>query len=165
VIVRCQIVAVAGLDDWRFASAEGGVKTMQMGWFFVFGALLFAGGCGSSEAAWVSGKVTYAGKEVSEGTLRFFPIEGTPGSGAGAKIVDGRYEITVEMAEKRGLVAGGYRITVVASRKTGEMFPHPDGEGMVEQSLMYIPNRYNLQTQLQAELQLGDNTHDFILER
>jgi len=138
---------------------------MRMEWVFFFGVLLFAGGCGSSEVAWVSGKVTYDGKEVSEGALRFFPTEGTPGSGAGATIVDGHYEITAEMAEKRGLVAGGYRITVVASRKTGKKFPHPDEQGMVEQSMMYIPGRYNQQTQLQAEIQPGDNTHDFILER
>ncbi|NOY42220.1 MAG: hypothetical protein GXP26_10335 [Planctomycetes bacterium] len=138
---------------------------MRMEWIFVFGTLLFTAGCGSSEVAWVSGKVTYAGEEVSEGALRFFPTEGTPGSGAGAKIIDGHYEITIEMAEKRRLVAGGYRITVVASRKTGKMFPHPDGEGMVEHSQMYIPNRYNMQTQLEAELQPGENAHDLILER
>jgi hypothetical protein len=74
--------------------------------------LLFCVGCSEGEIASVSGTVTFAGKEVTEGSLRFFPGEGTPGKGAGVSIKDGRFEIAEEVAKEKGLMAGKYRVSV-----------------------------------------------------
>ncbi len=130
----------------------------------ISGMLLLFCGCGSSETAWISGDVVFDGKKVSGGALRFFPTDGTPGSGGGAEIVDGHYEVTPEMAKKKGMLAGSYRISVVASRKTGKKYPNPDG-GMLDHTVMYIPPRYNRQTKLLVELKPGKNDHNLILER
>ena len=145
---------------------EGEIKTMRLVcYIFVLGTLLLAGGCGADETAWVSGTVIFDGKAVPDGALRFFPAKGTPGNGAGAEIVDGQYKITPEFAKKKGMLAGSYRISVVASRKTGKMFPNPDGKGMMEQEKMYIPQRYNRQTQLHTDIKPGGNEHDLVLKR
>ncbi len=120
-------------------------------------------GCSEGETAWVSGKVTLAGKAVPTGALRFFPTGGTPGSGCGAEIVDGHYEITPEVAKKKEMLAGNYRVSVVAIRTTGKKIRNPDGPGMVSQTQMYIPPRYNRLTQLVTELKPGENNYDLTM--
>ncbi len=126
--------------------------------------LLFCIGCSEGELASVSGSVTFAGKEVPHGTLRFFPIEGTPGNGAGAEIKDGRFEIAEEIAQEKGMMAGKYRVSVSASRKTGRKRRNPEGDGsMMEEVKSYIPEKYNLRSGLIVELQSGTNEHDLSL--
>ncbi len=139
---------------------------MRLQAVFIFGTLclLAAGGCGEAGTSWVSGSVVFDGQEVPSGTLRFLPGEGNPGKSAGAEIVNGHYEIAPEMAKKRNLVAGGHRVVVTANRKTGETYPNPEGEGVVEQVQMYIPSRYNRETELYVELQPGENSFDLVLE-
>ena len=132
-------------------------------WLLLFGLMLIVG-CGEGETAWVSGQVTFAGKVVPAGALRFFPVLGTPGNGGGAEIANGHYEITPEVAEKKGLLAGNYRVSVIAIRTTGKKIRNPDGAGMVNQTQMYVPPRYNRLTQLQVELKPGENNYDLAMK-
>ena len=126
--------------------------------------LLFCAGCSEGKTASVSGTVTFAGKEIDNGALRFFPVEGTPGNGAGAEIKEGRFEITEEVALQKGMMAGKYRVTVSASRKTGRKRKSPEGDGsMVEEVRSYIPEKYNLRSGLIVELEPGSNQHDLTL--
>ena len=124
---------------------------------------LVAGGCVKNDVAWVAGTVVFDGSDVPRGTVRFLPSEGAPGQSAGAEIIDGRYEVTPEMAAKRGLRTGRHRILVTANRNTGEMYASPEGEGMVQKTQMYIPSRYNRETVLQVELEPGTNVHNLTL--
>ena len=126
--------------------------------------LLFCVGCSEGETASVSGTVTFAGKEIADGALRFFPVGGTPGNGAGAEIKDGRFEITEEIALAKGMMAGKYRITVSASRKTGRKRRSPEGDGTtMDEVRSYIPEKYNLRSGLIVELEPGSNQHDLTL--
>ena len=58
--------------------------------------LVFAVGCGRSsslEKAIVSGKVTYQGRPVDQGMIRFVPTKETKGPAAAAMIVQGEYTV------------------------------------------------------------------------
>ena len=151
----------------RVATWQGAKERKEMVrgkyWILLFGLALMAG-CSEGETAWVSGKVTLAGKDVPTGALRFFPTGGTLGNGCGAEIVDGHYEITSEIAEKKGMLAGKYRVSVVAIRTTGRKIRNPDGAGMVNQTQMYIPPRYNRLTRLLTELKPGENDYDLTMK-
>ena len=133
----------------------------KLGWI---SCLLICIGCGSGEHASVTGTVTFNGEDVPDGALRFFPIEGTPGKGAAAVIQQGQFEITEEMAREKEMMAGKYRISVSASRKTGRKFKSPEGGGsMLDEMKMYIPERYNLRTELIVDLEPGSNQHNLDL--
>jgi len=43
----------------------------------------------------VEGAVSYAGKRVLNGDIRFYPFDGTLGSTAGAPIVNGHYGVAI----------------------------------------------------------------------
>jgi hypothetical protein len=64
-------------------------------------------GCSGSEKI-VSGTVTFDGKKVDNGMIRFVPIEGTPGGAHAALIVQGDYRIDA----RGGLPIGKYRVVV-----------------------------------------------------
>ncbi len=125
--------------------------------------LLFCVGCSEGEIASISGTVTLAGEEIAEGSLRFFPGPETPGKGAGVVIKEGRFEITEEVAKEKGLMAGKYRVSITASHNTGRKIKSPESGKMIDQILMYIPEKYNLRTGLTLELKPGPNQHDFTL--
>ena len=126
-------------------------------------AATFTAGCGSRGASSVTGTVSFAGQPVEEGALRFFPVEGTPGDGAGATISQGSYEI----AKAARMAAGKYRVSITATRSTGRDIPNPEpmpGEpAMVSEVVQYIPEQYNTRTTLQVELGAGENRKDFDL--
>jgi len=127
--------------------------------------VLLAGGiagCGSGDACSLSGQVTFNGKPILDGNIRFNPIDDTPGPGGSAKIVDGAYEIATE----DGMLAGGHRVLISATRATGRMVRAENldgGPSQVEQVEQYIPDRYNRTSELVVDLKPGENTEDFSL--
>jgi hypothetical protein len=132
--------------------------------FLTAGCCLAAVGCGSvGDPCSATGGVSFAGEDVADGSMRFFPVEGTPGVGAGAKISQGKYDIP----QDAGLVAGSYRVSITATRSTGRQIPNPEpmpGESkMIAEVVQYIPEQYNMRTTLLVELQPGDNQKDFAL--
>ena len=112
-------------------------------------------GCGGDrgpERVIVSGTVTYDGKAIPEGNIRFTPISGSTLPAAGATIVDGRYK-----ADARGGVpVGTHRIEVEAYRmipvpaRPGGLVP-PGGR--VRQQ--YLAKRHNVDSQLQITVESG----------
>jgi hypothetical protein len=103
----------------------------------------------------VSGVVSFDGEPVEEGQIIFTP-QGKEGNVAGAMIEDGAYSIPRE----KGPVAGPHSVSITASRKTGQKkkapVPAPPGE-MIELREEYIPAKYNRQTTLSVEIEVGDN--------
>jgi hypothetical protein len=119
-------------------------------------SLTLSAGCGRSGPATVpvSGSVTFSGQPVAEGEIQFRSADGAAASWAGP-ITGGRYEIRSTVGPKR--------VEIIATRPKAGAKPKPSGEDVVNE--MYIPDRYNLESELTAEVtEAGPNTFDFRLE-
>lgn len=108
----------------------------------------------------VAGDISFAGKPIESGSVRFFPVDGTAGAGAIAPISNGKFEIAAD----HGLIAGNYLVQVTATKKTGrvirpkEVMPGDDPTPQQEE-LQIIPAKYNTNSNLKVELQPGDNSY------
>lgn len=125
--------------------------------------MLAASGCTPLPVpAGCQGEISYEGKPVATGHIRFFPLSGTRGPGASTIVRDGRYLISVGP----GLTEGVYLVAVMATRPTGrKLRPEPgyEGEGPVAEEESYIPERFNASSRLRVTLAAGENNHDFHL--
>jgi hypothetical protein len=98
-------------------------------------------GCGGSTHS-VSGTVTFDNEPVREGHIAFVPEKG--GKGASGPITDGRYSLAVP--------AGKVRVEINAS-KSMKLPPGQVGmDGAKEEVRSYIPDKYNVQSGLRAEI-------------
>jgi hypothetical protein len=122
--------------------------------------LVFGSGCGGgpqNEA--VSGSVTWKGHPLDRGTIEFVPAgQGVPVVGV---IQNGRYQFL----STPGVPPGSYQVRI-SSRK-GKAAPRPDipdfemSDPTVKEQ---IPAKYNVKTELKAEVKKGGgNTFDFDL--
>jgi hypothetical protein len=126
-------------------------------------------GCGRNESVVVvEGAVTYAGRRVMNGDIRFYPIEGTQGATVGAPIVDGHYQAV----NKDGVPVGRHRIVIRAFvlEDVGPVSGQTAGGDLlapavpqqpakprmpvyvVEGRKQFIPGKYNAQSELTAEV-------------
>jgi len=118
--------------------------------------LMFVMGCGPGgpKTVPVSGSVTFAGRPVDSGEIAFRSADGVTASWAGP-IVAGRYAIRSTVGPKR--------VEIIAVRPKPGAKPKASGEGVINE--MYIPPRYNLESELTAEVTpSGPNEFDFKLE-
>jgi hypothetical protein len=119
-----------------------------VGWLLA-GMLLLAG-CGGEggNRAHVTGRVTWKGVPVSEGTVNLVPIEGS-GAQVGGPIKDGVYEIPQE----RGPVPGKYRIEVYSFEATAPARGAAEGDMDAGSSTrQVIPAEFNTESQLQLDV-------------
>jgi hypothetical protein len=73
-------------------------------------------GCSNRQSTKVvNGEVTFQGRKVDAGNLRFVPIEGTEGPASRANIIEGQYKISA----RGGVPLGKHRVEVNAKCKTG----------------------------------------------
>ena len=127
-------------------------------------AFLQAGCGGDNGRATVHGTVSLEGIPLESGLIQFLPAADSSGLAAGASIENGRYTI-----KQRGPLPGSYQVHITASRETGRMIEAPTiGPGakkgvMVEETMQYIPDRYNAHSELTIEINPGANQHDFDL--
>ena len=129
---------------------------------FLLFACLFLTGCGSSSGPPVypvTGNVTFDGERIQEGRVLFREVGGQQ-RGFGASIENGRYAL--EATEGKMLV------NITAARDVpGKFAESPAGpdEPQVPVREMYIPNKYNSQTKLEATVESsGSNNLDFELK-
>ena len=128
--------------------------------------LIAAAGCGDSglERAEVHGNVTFDGTPVESGSIAFIPAQGTQGPSAGGAISSGSYHL----ARADGPVPGPHRVEIRATRKTGQQVEAGEGASdptaMVDEITMFIPDKYNSQSTLTADVQPGANEFNFDLE-
>jgi hypothetical protein len=132
--------------------------------------LSLIGGCGGSgiERAIVSGSVTFDGKPIEKGFIRFFPIKGTVGPMWGAQITDGAYRAD----GKGGVPVGTHRVEVEAFRivrntKMGaDIFEDFGGNGPAVAEVQYIPAQYNIHSEIELVVrpETSDSPVDFELE-
>tara|TARA_R110002111_G_scaffold261826_3_gene335823 strand:- start:31596 stop:32042 length:447 start_codon:yes stop_codon:yes gene_type:complete len=133
--------------------------------------LLVAVGCsGSTELkfskAQVQGTVSYRGKPLESGKIRFIPdgkvVNGqVAGKAVFGDIKDGKYNLTTE----QGATVGKNRVEIKSYRGTGRMVVTSAGEGKKEEEVaQFIPEDYNTNSTLSVEIKEGENVHDFDLK-
>lgn len=126
-------------------------------------AVAWEGGCSPADEfqrVGVSGKVTLGGKPLADGTVTFVPLASGPA--AHGTITDGSYAI----ARAEGPGPGSYRVEISSIQPTGRRVPDSEYPGKtVEETRNAVPDRYNLNSELRAEVKGGvDQTFDFALE-
>jgi hypothetical protein len=115
---------------------------MRLRVFSVLTALvgLLIASCGPNVGT-VSGVVSYDGKPIPDGYLVFQP-EG-PGKGFGVKVTEGRYQVTAPH--------GKYIVRITAEK----LVPFAGGKDMYGEKVQlqqYIPEKYNVNSDLSAEI-------------
>lgn len=116
-------------------------------------------GCGPSgpERVLVNGTVTYRGEAIGKGQICFMPCDGTKGPSVVENIIDGQYQVKTW----GGLPAGTYRVSISAAR---ELPPEERTRRIAAGaswrelgSQQYVPEQYNVQTQLKTTIEMGQN--------
>lgn len=110
------------------------------------------GGAGNIERAAAEGTVTVDGQPLSEGTITFLPNQSTKGTLARGTIKDGKFQLPAS----EGPVVGSHRVEITSMKKTGKTI---SVEGVnTEEVIQSIPELYNVQSSLTAEIKSGTNT-------
>ncbi len=121
---------------------------------FAVTAAALAGGCGDGTGT-VSGEVTVDDKPLAEGLITYVAADGKTAPVA-VKVKDGKYSASVP--------AGSYKVQVSAQKPTGqkrEMLPGSPPQDVLAESL---PGRYNVSTELHADVKAGANKLDWPLK-
>lgn len=133
------------------------------GWFALAAGLgLLAAGCGGDKVKTysVSGKVTYKGRAVPNGTVTFVPDPSGPPATGEIK-PDGTYTLTT-YSSGDGAVAGRHKVVIVAMEDAGEKLP----EERKPLPPPIVPAKYTspATSPLTAEVKTEDNTVNFELK-
>lgn len=106
----------------------------------------------------VTGTVKWNGELIDDGSIVFVPVSGTPGQPVGAPIVGGLYSLEAA----NGPSVGTNKIEFYANRKTGKKikgaFP---AEATIDQIEQFIPEKFNKNSELTAEVANGENQLDY----
>jgi hypothetical protein len=87
------------------------------------------------------------GQPLASGSISFQPTAG--GISAGAPIKEGQYAID----QSKGPSPGQHKVAIFSSKPTGREIPTSDGVTRIPEVVEVVPARYNLNTQLRAEVQ------------
>ena len=121
--------------------------------FVLLGAALAAGCAKKTDRLQVTGAVTLDGQPVKAGTVRFTPPAGAGAAPADGFITDGRYAVLVR--------PGKYKVEISSTRP--KVAQRPAGPGN-DEDVETVPARYNLRTELTAEVSPASLVHDFGLK-
>jgi hypothetical protein len=120
-------------------------------------AIALAAGCNRNPLIEIGGAVTYDGKPVSSGNIRFLSADGRGPTAAGA-VVDGKYAALVQPGQKR--------IEIDAYRVLGRRHHGNDPKNPLEDVRQQIlPLKYNAKSELTCDIQPGKRVYDFTLDR
>jgi len=122
--------------------------------------LVFSGcGYGDKDKVPVQGRVLFDGASVDGGAITFIPAANPKEPWAGGRITGGKYSLPAG----KGLTPGTYRVQISWKQKTGKQVPTPgDKENLRDEMRETIPEKYNKNTTLTAELKASANTVDFL---
>lgn len=132
------------------------MRTNRLTGLFALLATSMILGCGPSglDTQPVSGKVTFDGQPVQEGRILFRGTGSDPRAFS-AEIKNGEYQLEA--------FAGKMRVEVTASRPVPGKFDESNPGEKVPVGEMYIPAKYNSQSELTAEVAAGKNEFNFDL--
>ena len=134
--------------------------------------LLSLTGCGGSsdqpDLGQVQGTITFDGKPLGGVVVVFQPDSGRPARGR--TDADGKYELTY-IRDTLGTKVGHNRVEVAPSEEEDDPAEDnvdpdsPEGKrpGRFKSGKPRIPARYNIKSELEADVQPGENTFDFEL--
>lgn len=127
--------------------------------FCLSGCLVLCGltGCGAKGPATcpVSGTITFDGQPVRVGQIIFRPVDDQSASSAG-QIREGKFSFAS--------LPGKKRVEILATREIPGRFDESNPGEKTPLQEMYIPAKYNRQTELTAEVVVdGANQFDFAL--
>ena len=132
-------------------------------WLLLIG-LGLAAGCGRGsdiQRAIVSGHVTYQGKPIPMGIIRFVPDKGTKGPAAWTEIKDGNYVIDLH----GGVPVGAHRVEIEAFELLNPSSALSHRPTDMQPMRQYLPDKYNRETTLQTTIEsTGKQNRDFKLE-
>jgi hypothetical protein len=137
-----------------------GTRTLLLGLAAPIGLAVLAGcgggGKGPPRVA-VSGKVTFQGKAVADGQIRFVPKPGTKAPVTVEAIKNGTYDTS----PSGGVPVGEHRVEILAFDPNQ---PAPQGPGEPPRKQL-LPPKYNTKTQLELKVEAGAKpiTKDFEL--
>jgi hypothetical protein len=120
---------------------------------------MFAGGCnreGLPGLGRVTGSVTMDGNAVPNATVMFTPKEAGATASIGRTDDTGKYELYYSRSAK-GAKVGEHTVTISDYDESGE-------EGSRQTHKETIPARYNVKTELTADVKRGTNQIDFPLK-
>lgn len=123
-----------------------------------------ASGCAKKKpppVAEAEGEITYNGEPVKAGIISFLSEEAAGRATGGAAVVDGKYRLYREV----GLPPGKYRIEIRWGKPTGEKKKDVGYGQSPDVIAEALPDKYNSESILTAELQEGANTIDFHLDK
>jgi hypothetical protein len=125
-------------------------------WTVALLGVLFLFGCDPKTSTYpVSGTVTWDGKPLPDGDILFTDAENKVGPDAG-KIKDGKFEFRAKPGKKKVEIRAT-RMEKLPANKKGAM-------GETELPTDYIPNEYNRETTLTADVAAsGPNKYEFKL--
>jgi hypothetical protein len=126
-----------------------------MGLFLV--AVLLIGCSGGLDYGVVSGAVRYDGKEIEDGAITFFPMDGK-GPTAGDVIKGGKYSARVPVGTAKVSISGS---KVVGKKKVYDTPDSPERPVTAE----FVPEKYNKTSELRYDVQAGPQTKDFDLAK
>jgi hypothetical protein len=126
---------------------------------FVLLAAVAAVGCGDDGGVkkyTVSGTVKYKGAPLAGGAVDFIPEAGDTSGTVSTEIRDGKYEF----GSGNGVPAGKYKVSITAGFAGPP--PNPSGDEKGRSPVISLPDRYNAQTVLRAEVTAdGKNVFNF----
>jgi len=135
-------------------------KLLRLATVLVACAGLMVAGCGPGNPQGrlaISGKVSFEGQPLDQGSIQFSSVDRTSGIVSGAVIHNGSYSIEAE----KGLPPGKYRVRVFSGEGAGpEEMPGESTEAPKER----IPAQYNTESTLEIEVSRGNATFDFDLK-
>jgi len=135
--------------------------TFSLSMSFLCLLLAGCGGDGIPRAA-VQGTVTYEGEPVESGVIMFISETVAP---IALKITDGHYDSESDVNDRRGAVIGHCTVQIFANRKTGKMYTDVMTGDKMEETKQFLPAKFNERTELTADIEPGQQTIDFHLEK
>ena len=140
--------------DGRFQRANR-IERPSAGQTAVLIAMVLIAGCAKPNFGVVTGMVTVDGSPAKGGSIAFFPVD-RKSSTAGAEIVDGKFTAQVPL----GVSNVEIRVPKVIGEKKLYNTPDSPMKRVLAESL---PPKYNDETEITLDVQLGENRRDFQL--
>ena len=117
--------------------------------------VILIAGCAKPNIGIVTGTITVDGSPAKSGSIAFFPIDRKSPT-AGAEIVDGNYTAKV--------APGAAKVEIRVPKVMGERKLYNTADSPMKKILAEsLPAKYNDQTELKLDVQLGENHQNYLL--
>ena len=117
------------------------------------------GGCSQGPVpVGVTGEVTLDGKPISEGRVRFEPLDAKQGQSRDVAIHEGKFALPASEGQLSGLE---FKVIINAFRKTGRKYPNADMAASYDEVIQYLPDQYNSASTLRAVISPDEEENHF----